>query len=675
MEHHSPEQWSDFEKKINSLFTLKGFEIAHDVRLAGRQTDLLLKSKEEHVGRILVECKFHDPATGNRVGVRDVEHFAARVLRLRSSGDVNVGYLVTNSDFTADAKGAFQGRPEQHFVLLRTLAELQKKIIDFTPYLTHLIRQYEESNSFDTYEELDAVEGSATNRFPLIPAFQQFAEDSHDGNMAILIGDYGSGKTTTARRLAYLLASQALAPGYTGRIPCLIPLQYFSYTGTASSLILEFLSKEAGIRNIAYDAFDEMNRAGALLLILDGFDEMAKRVTRQVREESFRTLGDLWTQRSKLVITGRAGYFPAHTEFFSAVDMIRSSSSIAAMRRVLRRRPSKLTDILLFAVCPLDTRQIKSFLHKKLRITRETKAEKVDAILDQINSIYNLAELAQRPILLEMIAETLSLHRQQRIRTVVQLYDAYTGLWLDIDIAKGQFRTLISSQLRMDFALHLAWQMFERGTEGMAESIHFIDLSEIVAAHFELDEPEDVDHFSSDVRTCSFLHRDNRGHYSFSHRSFFEYFLAKYLVRTKNRQGAVFRTSFASNFTVKDLFERVPNISHFLSPMMGYPLDPAFWKQVADATEAKTDRLEMDSEDEHDWYLMVSDLAEGNTPLDALGESEVELQRVYQILSRFVRRHSDGLASDDWERMMVTLVTKQEKTLGKERAATKRRKT
>ena len=69
-----------------------------------------------------MECKFHEPQTGNKVSVPEVDDFAARVLRLRGSGDVSSGYLVTNTDFTAPAKGAFAGRPEGKFVFLRTLA-------------------------------------------------------------------------------------------------------------------------------------------------------------------------------------------------------------------------------------------------------------------------------------------------------------------------------------------------------------------------------------------------------------------------------------------------------------------------------------------------------------------------------------------------------------------------
>src|SRR5438067_140422 len=94
--------WKHFESQVAELFRLRGFTETHDSRFAGRQTDLLLKNSQEFVGTILVECKYHDPDSGARVGVVEVEDFVARTLRLRNSGDITFGYLVTNTTFTQD---------------------------------------------------------------------------------------------------------------------------------------------------------------------------------------------------------------------------------------------------------------------------------------------------------------------------------------------------------------------------------------------------------------------------------------------------------------------------------------------------------------------------------------------------------------------------------------------
>ena len=95
----------------------------------------------------------------------------------------------------------------------------------------------------------------------------------------------------------------------------LIPLKNFSDTGNAKQLILNFLSEYFGSPNIRYDVFDSMNKAGLFVIFLDGFDEMARRVTRTTREEHFYSLDELCAKNSKVIITGRPGYFPNETEF------------------------------------------------------------------------------------------------------------------------------------------------------------------------------------------------------------------------------------------------------------------------------------------------------------------------------------------------------------------------
>jgi hypothetical protein len=81
----------------------------------------------------------------------------------------------------------------------------------------------------------------------------------------------------------------------------------------------------------------------------------------------------------------------------------------------------------------------------------------------------------------------------------------------------------------------VAWQMLLRGST----AVHFSELSGWVKSHFKLDNTESVDHFLHDIRTCSFLTRDDAGHYFFVHRSFMEYFVALRLVEASSGGTAV----------------------------------------------------------------------------------------------------------------------------------------
>ncbi|MCK6592985.1 MAG: hypothetical protein L6Q76_35980, partial [Polyangiaceae bacterium] len=109
------------------------------------------------------------------------------------------------------------------------------------------------------------------------------------------------------------------------RIPAFIPLSYFNDSTSLTGLILRFMENDLGNIGQGPEAFRRMNAEGQLLVFLDGFDEMAKRVTRGVREESIRSLTELVQPKSKIVITGRPAYFVSRDELISTATRRRVS--------------------------------------------------------------------------------------------------------------------------------------------------------------------------------------------------------------------------------------------------------------------------------------------------------------------------------------------------------------
>jgi NACHT domain/Restriction endonuclease len=386
--------WLGFERQVTAVLSLKGFDPIPDVQVAGRQTDVItLRSREEHVGSIIVECKFSGARNPSKVDVRDVEDFIGRVIRLRNSGDINSGYLVTNTGFTHEARGTVFGRPEANFVFLRTYTELLRSIINFRPYLERLVDGYETIMPERLYEPLDAqlmppviVETTQEERSvfrkwtevvlhdfrvgerqPLLSIVNKFLDDAEQRVLAI-VGDYGTGKTTSCKHIAHLAAMASAAESAVGRIPCFIPLSYYSDAGTTRALITRFLTDDVGVRTADYSAFRAMNEAGLLLLILDGFDEMGRRITRHVRRELFRELGDLVCPDSKVVISGRPGYFANHSELYSAVIAMSQDSPVSMIYLTERQRKLELPQSTrLCQMSPLAEEQVLDFIEKRLQ--------------------------------------------------------------------------------------------------------------------------------------------------------------------------------------------------------------------------------------------------------------------------------------------------------------------
>jgi hypothetical protein len=137
----------------------------------------------------------------------------------------------------------------------------------------------------------------------------------------------------------------------------------------------------------------------------------------------------------------------------------------------------------------------------------------------------SLQDLAGRPVLLNMISESYDELRNipSQSITLGVLYEIYTSKWINREEDKGRFRILIDPKKKIAFISLLAIQMSKQDKY----SIHFSVLDNMIQKHFEIDNQEYVDHFSHDIRTCSFLNRDDLGNYSFIHKSFMEYFIVK----------------------------------------------------------------------------------------------------------------------------------------------------
>ena len=112
----------------------------------------------------------------------------------------------------------------------------------------------------------------------------QWLDDPVKEHLSVL-GEFGSGKTWFALNYAWLSLQKYKTAKQRGterpRLPLVIPLRDYAKAVNAESLFSEFFFRKHEIPLPGYTAFEQLNRMGKLLLIFDGFDEMAARVDRQ----------------------------------------------------------------------------------------------------------------------------------------------------------------------------------------------------------------------------------------------------------------------------------------------------------------------------------------------------------------------------------------------------------
>jgi len=198
------------------------------------------------------------------------------------------------------------------------LADFMRDI--FGPYFDYLTRLVEESDIPRYYVDLgcekpvfDAAGREVTrDRYEIIDEYvEAWLRERGKSHLSIL-GDFGSGKTWFCRHFAYKQLQRYLTDPAHQRIPLLITLRDYARTEDVRQLITDLLSNRYRVRIVSsslYDVFDHLNRSGRLLLIFDGFDEMARKMDDQTMVDNFWKLAEVVVPESKVILTCRTPYF------------------------------------------------------------------------------------------------------------------------------------------------------------------------------------------------------------------------------------------------------------------------------------------------------------------------------------------------------------------------------
>jgi len=334
--------------------------------------------------------------------------------------------------------------------------------------------------------------------------------DSESTNTLVLIGDYGAGKTTVLRRLMNRLAENKLLKldSPSCRIPLYITLKDFNQAANMETLIRSFLQNVVEMDNVSIRTFKKLNEEGRFILLLDAFDEMLTRITKADRRRCFREISELVSPNSKIILTGRPAYFNDFKELKENLELLQ--------KKFTRNDMEVVNSYEIMCLQLMEEEEVEQFLEKMSPM--ESKS-----ILKILINKPNLMDLARRPVLASMIAQTgeeLIKLQNQKV-TARSIYEIYTNKWIQREEDKGEFRLLSDPDQKSTFVRYLAMQMHISGSL----TIHFADLDKSVEQYFELSNKE-KDYFINEIRTCSFLSRTDDGYYFFIHKSFMEYFVA-----------------------------------------------------------------------------------------------------------------------------------------------------
>ncbi|MEM1369873.1 MAG: NACHT domain-containing protein [Cyanobacteria bacterium P01_H01_bin.15] len=128
-----------------------------------------------------------------------------------------------------------------------------------------------------------------------------------------ILGEFGTGKTWLVLHYAGLLLEEYLKQKEEGRerprLPLVIQLRDYAKALDVESVLANFFYTKHEIR-LTTKIFEQLNRMGKLLLIFDGFDEMAHRVNKQKTIDNFWELARAVGPGAKAILTCRTEHFP-----------------------------------------------------------------------------------------------------------------------------------------------------------------------------------------------------------------------------------------------------------------------------------------------------------------------------------------------------------------------------
>lgn len=417
---------------------------------------------------------------------------------------------------------------------------LYSQIVDFSDYYNDIVRRVE----VDAFAGSDrvikniytpsSVSSDPTGTRIVSPDFGQYLSEwscAPAGKQVAIMGEYGQGKSTGA--LMYVYDSYKSDFSRTNsRIPILIELRGKSPANLSPA---ELLGAWAQQYQLQAAALMKLLIAGKLIIIFEGFDEMANIASAETRIAHFRALWMFSFPRSKIVFTGRRNLFFEDNELNVAFKGSTENPS------------GSLCDVV--HLCPFDSAKIKQSL-------RWMDSDSANEIVQAASNNIQIFDIVSRPSLLYIVASLWSemrlLFNQGGISSaqVIDTFVTHSYARQEMKERNLGFMKLTKTERRY-FHEGIAVYMASTGSTnqitapGLTAAIQRLYKSYPERTHIsdaiisETDRPplklrllegdDTIETILTDVRTHGILVNDlgQRGAFRFAHKSFYEMLAAK----------------------------------------------------------------------------------------------------------------------------------------------------
>ncbi|WGV25281.1 NACHT domain-containing protein [Halotia branconii] len=444
------------------------------------------------------------------------------VMALRSSVEAqktDEGWLVTTRRISRAARDEVK-KEENHRLDCFTFDELIDLDANFNAYLDRLEAEIKRRKIDTKYvplactkEEIDPISKRriGVSRYEAedgwIDGYIDLWLDDPAKEHISILGEFGTGKTWFVFHYAWTALQRYRDAQKRGverpRLPLVITLRDFAKAINVENVLAGFFFTQHNIR-INSEVFDQLNRMGKLLLIFDGFDEMAAKVDRQQMINNFWELAKVVVPGAKVILTCRTEHFPEAKE------------GRALLNAELQASTKKLTG----ETPQFEVLELEKFNDEQIRACLSYQAEA--ATVEQVLSNPQLLDLARRPVMTDLILEALPDIEAGKPVDMSRVYLYAVRRKMERDI-KAE-RTFTSLADKLYFLCELSWEMLSNDQM----SLNYRLFPERIRRLFgsSVQEEKDLDHWHYDMMAQTMLVRNADGDYTPAHRSLLEFFVA-----------------------------------------------------------------------------------------------------------------------------------------------------
>lgn len=425
-------------------------------------------------------------------------------------------------------------------ITIRNENEMLFSLVDFSDYKEYIQNQYKVEeinvgNKFtleDVYVPLDGTNIDNNEIGQVEEYILSWINETNNKHLAVL-GEYGCGKSVLSLKVTYELLKNRTK---NSRIPILIELRGKSPRNLS---VIEILSTWASNYRLDPASLLKLHKAGKLVLIFEGFDEMDMIGDKEMRLNHFQRLWEFAIPKSKIIITGRPNFFLDDKELRTNLGIDKPYEQSHYCEAIYLNK--------------FDKDQIKEALRN---VESNTKEQVLGIVNESGNS--NFYDLVSRPAILYLVSIIWKEIRLSDIKNninsaiVISEFIKYVS-------SRQEGKNIefpLSEKEREYFMIGIAVGMLK--LNGYSNQINKVDLENLVLKLYRdfpdsipaydtalqskrkslkirmIDNNQAEDTILTDVRSCGILVNDltRKDYFKFAHKSFLEYQVSSYFVES-----------------------------------------------------------------------------------------------------------------------------------------------